>query len=189
MVQCSTKPESKKDLRDSSLRYFGHWITTYDWKDVHKITDCDRKFNKFNEILSHMINYFSPIKPSKVYSSDKPWMMSSLKFHIKKRQKAFNKHGKDSHAYKCWRSEVQYAVKQARKIYSHSVEKRKNTNPTRWWKEIKSIGSLSSQVSWCCQLLSQIIPTCRDLAEYYNDYLVGLTSHSGLTLYRMKTQR
>ena len=37
-VQRSTKPENKKvlkrDLRDSSLRCFGGWITTYGWKDV-----------------------------------------------------------------------------------------------------------------------------------------------------------
>ena len=73
---------------------------------------------------------------------------------------------------------MKYAVKQARKTYySHSVDKLKNTNPNRWWKEIKAIGSLSSQASWHSQLLSETIPTCGHLAEYYNDYLVGLTSH------------
>ena len=91
---------------------------------------------------------------------------------------AFYEYGKNSYAFKYWRNKVQYAVKQARKTYySHSVDKLKNTNPTRWWKEIKSVGSLSSQVSWHSQLLSETIPTCGDLAEYYNDYLVGLTSH------------
>ena len=181
-VQRSTKPENKKvlkrDLRDSSLRSFGRWITTYDWKDVYETAECDRKFNKFNEILSNMINYFCPIKPSKVRSSDKPWMTPSLKFYMKKRQMAFYEYGKNSYAFKYWRNKVQYAVKQARKTYySHSVDKLKNTNSTRWWKEIKSVGSLSSQVSWHSQLLSETIPTCGDLAEYYNDYLVGLTSH------------
>ena len=62
----------KRDLRDSSLR-FGCWITTYNWKDVYEIAECDRKFNKFNEILSNMIHYFFPIKSSKVRSSDKLW--------------------------------------------------------------------------------------------------------------------
>ena len=125
-----------------------------------------------------MINYFCPIKPSKVRSSDKPWMLLSLKFYTKKRQMAFYEYGKNSYPLKYWRNKGEYAVKQARKTYySHSVDKLENTNPTRWWKEIKSIGSLSSQVSWHSQLLSETIPTCGDLAEYYNDYLVGLTSH------------
>ena len=90
---------------------------------------------------------------------------------------AFYEYGKNSYAFKYWRNKVQYAAKQARKAYySHSVNKLKNTNPTRWYKEIKSVGSLSPQVSWHSQLLSETIPTCGDLAEYYNDYLVGLTS-------------
>ena len=97
---------------------------------------------------------------------------------MKKRQMAFYEYGKNSYVFKYWRNKVQYAVKQARKTYySHSVDKLKNTNPTRWWKEIKSVGSLSSQVSCHSQILSETIPTCGDLAEYYNDYLVCLTSH------------
>ena len=35
-------------------------------------------------------------------------------------------------------------------------------------------------MSWHSQLLSETIPTCGDLAEYYNDYLVNLTSHFNL---------
>mgnify|MGYP002803539927 CR=1 FL=1 len=73
---------------------------------------------------------------------------------------------------------MNYVVKQDRKTYySHSVDKLKNTNPTRWWKEIKAIGSVSSQASRHSQLLPEIIPTCSHLAQYYNDYRVGLTSH------------
>ena len=91
---------------------------------------------------------------------------------------AFYEHGKNSHAFKCWRNKVNCAVKQARKTYySHLIDKLKNTNPTGWLKEIKAIGSLSSQASWHSQLLSETIPTCGHLAEYYNDCLVGLTSH------------
>ena len=53
----------------------------------------------------------------------------------------------------------------------------KNANPSRWWKEIKSLGALTSQDSWHHQLLSDDNPTCTDLAESYNNFLVGLTSH------------
>ena len=88
---------------------------------------------------------------------------------------AFYEYGKNSYAFKYWRNKVQL-TKARKAYYSHSVDKLKNTNPTRWWKEIKSVGSLSSQVSWHSQLLSETIPTCGDLAEYYNDNLVGLTS-------------
>ena len=132
-VQLSTKRDNKnilkRDLPDSSLRSFGRWITTYDWKDVYETVDCDRKFNKFNEILSSMVNYFCPVK---VRSSDKPWMTLSLKLYLKKRQMAFHEYGKNSYAYKYWRNKVQYKVKQARKTYyRNSVDKLKNTNPAK----------------------------------------------------------
>ena len=145
----------------------------YDWKDVYETVECDRKFNKFNEILSSMVNYFCPVTLSKVRSSDKPWMTLSLKLYLKKRLMAFNEYGKNSYAYKYWRNKVQYEIKQARKTYYRSsVDKLKNNNPAKWWKEIKS-----SQVNWRSQLLSETTPTCGDIAEYYNEYLVGLTSH------------
>ena len=80
--------------------------------------------------------------------------------------------------YKFWRNKVQRDVKAARrKHYANSVQKLKSANPSRWWKEVKSLGGLSSRESWVHQLLSEVNPTCKDLAESYNGYLVGLTSH------------
>ncbi|CAB3992549.1 Hypothetical predicted protein [Paramuricea clavata] len=53
-----------------------------------------------------------------------------------------------------------------------------NTNPCTWWREIKTLGGLSSQDCWYHQLLSEVNPTCSELAESYNNFLVaGLTSH------------
>jgi hypothetical protein len=89
-------------------------------------------------------------------------------------------YGKISQIYKYWRNKVQQEVKTARKRFYHqSVKKLKNTNPARWWKEIKSVGGLSSQQCWHHQLLSDDNPNCADLAESYNDflYIVGLTAH------------
>ena len=83
-------------------------------------------------------------------------MRSSLKIAIKKRQIAFPKNGKFSQAYKFWRGKVQRDVKTARtKYYSYSVAKLKDTNPSRWWKEIKSLGGLSCRDSWYQELLSE----------------------------------
>ena len=64
-----------------------------------------------------------------------------------------------------------------RKYYTNSVQKLKSTNPSRWWKEVKSLGGVTCQKSWVHQLLSETIPTCEDIAESYNSYLVVLASH------------
>ena len=53
----------------------------------------------------------------------------------------------------------------------------KSTYSSRWWKEVKSLGDLKSNKSWPHQLLSDTNPTFHDLAESYNKFLIGLTSH------------
>ena len=74
---------------------------------------------------------------------------------------------------------MQRDVKLARRkyyYYSNAVEKLKSTNSSRWWKEVKSLGGLKSNESWLHQL-SDVKPTFQDLAESYNQFLIGLTSH------------
>ncbi|CAB3994355.1 RNA-directed DNA polymerase from mobile element jockey-like [Paramuricea clavata] len=169
----------KRDLRDSSIRHFGQTITSTDWTEIFEIPDPNMKYRRFNEVVSAMMDCFFPNKPTSVRESDKPWMTSSLKSSISKRQKSLHKYGRNSQAYRFWRNRVQRDVCSVarRKYYANSVQKLKSANPSRWWKEVKSIGGLSSRKSWVHQLLSEVNPTCEDLAESYNGYLVGLTSH------------
>ena len=128
--------------------------------------------------MSGMIESFFPKRQLRTRKSDKAWVIQSLKLLIKRRQRALHLYGKISQTYKYWRNKVQQEVKTARKRFYHqSVKKLKNTSRTRWWKEIKSLGGLSSQKYWHHQLLSDDNPNCADLAESYNDFLVGLTAH------------
>ncbi|CAB3995721.1 RNA-directed DNA polymerase from mobile element jockey, partial [Paramuricea clavata] len=55
--------------------------------------------------------------------------------------------------------------------------KLKNSNPERWWKEVKAIGGLSSKKSWYSQLFSDDVRNCEDLAKNFNNFLTALTSH------------
>lgn len=105
-------------------------------------------------------------------------MTPSLKVAISKRQKAFCKYGKSSKSYKYWRNKVQHDVKVARsKCYSKSVEKLKNGNSSKWWREVKSLCGFASRSTWSQQLLSDDNPTATHLADSFNDFLVNLTSH------------
>ena len=68
--------------------------------------NCD--LYNHDELISSAVNYFFPIKKTKISKSDKQWMTPSLKVGIFKRQKAFCKYGKTSKAYKFWRNKVQH---------------------------------------------------------------------------------
>ncbi|CAB3993754.1 Hypothetical predicted protein [Paramuricea clavata] len=168
----------KRDLRESSLQPFGRWITSFDWSDIFTRNACEDKYGKFNDIMSDVIDILLPLKRTKVTKCDKPWLTSSIKELIIKRQKALHYYGKNSDAYKLWRNQDQQSIKSARfKYYAQSVEKLKTSNPSRWWKEIKSLGGISSKSCWYNQLLSNDVPNCHDLAEVFNCFLSGLTSH------------
>lgn len=135
-----SKPDNspiwKRDLRDSSIRPFGRCIASFDWSAILDIHECDIKYGKFNDTMSAMIDKFFPLKRTSVRKCDKPWMTSSIKSSIARRQKALHESGKNSNIYKFWRNKVQLSIKTARKkYYTGSVEKLKNSNPTRWWKE------------------------------------------------------
>jgi hypothetical protein len=58
-----------------------------------------------------------------------------------------------------------------------SIEKLKNSNPARWWKEVKAIGGVSSKNFWYSQLFSDDVRNCEELAENFNNFLTALTSH------------
>jgi hypothetical protein len=125
-----------------------------------------------------MIENLFPLKRIKVRKCDKPWMTSSIKSAIGRRQKALHESGKNSDIYKYWRNRVQSCIKVARKIYyMRSIEKLKNSNLARWWKEVKAIGGLSSKKSWYSQLFSDDVRNCEELAENFNNFLTALTSH------------
>ena len=69
----------KRDLRESSLRPFGRWITSFDWSDIFATSLCEDKYEKFNGIMKQMIDIFFPLKLSKLVSCDKPWLTPSLR--------------------------------------------------------------------------------------------------------------
>ena len=71
-----------------------------------------------------MIDILLPLKKTKVTKCDRPWLTSSIKELILKRQKALHYYGKNSDTYKLWRNQIQQSIKSARfKYYARSVEK------------------------------------------------------------------
>jgi hypothetical protein len=99
MENSCNKRVRKRDLRDSSIRHFGQTITSTDWTEIFEIPDPNLKYRRFNEVVSAMMDCFFPNKPTSVRESDKPWMTSSLKSYISKRQKSLHKYGRNSQAY------------------------------------------------------------------------------------------
>ena len=123
-------------MRDSAWRAFGRWITQKDWNPVLTTSSCEDKFQLFIAELKRGVHCYLPQRTVKVHQTDRPWMTNKLKIWIRKRQTAFQRHGKNSSIYKHWRNKIQ-----------------RETNPRKWWKQIKSYGTRHStgvalSISW-----------------------------------------
>ena len=178
-VKPSKRTVIKRDTRNSRILEFGQWITRFSWNEVYSMTSCEDKFACFLRILSDAIDRLLPVTVSHSNNLDKPWLTSKIKTWISKRQRCLQKYGKDSHLFKLWRNKVQYSIKECKKNYYNSkVRNLKETNISRWWKEVKSLSGVScNDDEWFHQLIDESTadPTT-SLCDQINAFFTSLTS-------------
>ena len=97
---------------------------------------------------------------------------------IEKRQAAFIKCGKDSPVYRLWRKRVHDVIKIAKHCYyNNKVDGLAETNPQKWWQEIKSLTGqdTSGKQEWYHQFLSDVITSPAELATQINVFFTSIT--------------
>jgi hypothetical protein len=78
----------------------------------------------------------------KLHPTDKPWMTAEIKDAIKRRQHAWV--NDFPLQYKSYRNKVNSLCKQARRrFYRESISHTRDTNPKKWWDNIKLLSGLS----------------------------------------------
>ncbi|XP_048588886.1 uncharacterized protein LOC125572426 [Nematostella vectensis] len=98
---------------------------------------------------------------------------------ISKRQKCLSLFGKDSQQFRYWRNKVQVHIKDCKqRFYNAKVATLKQSNPGRWWREVKSLSGMSrNDNQWFNQLIDGTnIVTIQQLCENINTFFTGLTS-------------
>ncbi|KAI8493084.1 hypothetical protein Bbelb_290880 [Branchiostoma belcheri] len=70
------------------IRDFGQWMTSYSWQEVYESDTVEENTTAFYSTLHSAIDKFFPQKRAKLHQADKPWITSSLKCLIHKRQLA-----------------------------------------------------------------------------------------------------
>ena len=93
------------------------------------------------------------------------------------RQTAFIRDGKDSVSYKLLRNKVQWEIKSAKyDYYHHKVSDLEQTDPKKWWKQIKQLIGQDTQQEWYHQFLGENCPDTKASANMVNDHFISLTS-------------
>ena len=105
-------------------------------------------------------------------------MSTRLKRLVARRQRALKSCGKGSPEFKSLRAQVKVEVKKCKGVYyNNKVNSLKETNPSRWWSEVKALGGLTSTSEWWHQMINTDVPSSQDLAEGFNRFLFNLTAH------------
>ena len=123
----------KRDLRDSCVCAFGRWITGFNWTCEYRLAFTKDKFELFYSILQDAVERYLPYRKFRICSTDKPWITSSVKTLIARRQRAFIAQGKDTHAFRLLRNKVQREIgKWKSKHFNSKVSSLRDTNVSRW---------------------------------------------------------
>ena len=172
-----TKKVISRDMRDSAWRAFARWITQKDWNPVLTASSCEDKFQLFIRELKKGIDCYLPQRTIKVHQTDRPWMTNKLKIWIRKRQTAFRRYGKDSSIYKHWRNKIQREIKSVKSYYyTHKVAELGQTNPRKWWRQIKILMGQDIQQDWHYQFLDKN-GDVKVLADKINDFFLSITEN------------
>ncbi|KAI8502148.1 hypothetical protein Bbelb_197360 [Branchiostoma belcheri] len=126
----------------SSLRYFGQWITSYQWSEVYKAPTTREKSQAMYSTLQSKINEFFPVKCVRLHHLDKPWMTPAIKSLLNARQQAYASN--DLTTWKKLRNRIQRKIKKAKKVhYDGKIKSLKNEDIAQWHKAIKVMANMS----------------------------------------------
>jgi hypothetical protein len=164
-------------MRDSAWREFGRWITQKDWNPVLNTSSCEDKSQLFIKEIKQGVDCYLPQRTVKVHQTDRPCMTNKLKIWMRKLQTAFQRHGKNSSIYKHWRNKIQREIKADKShYYKRNVAELGQTNPRKWWKQIKSLMGQDFQQEWHYQFLGDN-GNVKILADRVNDFFLGITDN------------
>ena len=155
---------------------------------VKSVESCEEKVTMLETIINIGLDFILPLRKIIVLSNEPPWITSSLKVLIKRRQMALNRG--DTQKFKYLRNQANRARKVCHaKYYEAKVKHLKECKASEWWKEVKKLSGMTPVYSSREQMfrslenvdeLSNV--TSSDLANIINEaFLAPMSNFSSLS--------
>ena len=152
---CHNKVKNKNSIRlvrrypRTACKSFGRWIIKQDWSNSVSAHPCSANglASSFTQKISQAMEIFFPTSVVKSHYSNKPWMTSSIKKLIAKRQKAYN--SGDKNIWLFYRNKVKSTIALAKQnFYSNKIEHDlRNGDCRKWWSVVNTLSGRSSKAS------------------------------------------
>nr|XP_054760324.1 uncharacterized protein LOC129266491 [Lytechinus pictus] len=165
-TRCSHRP-----LRDSSIRSFGRWITSYDFSYLNDIESPDEMVQSLQTLLGQVYRQHFPLVVRRCSPNDKPWITDRLKSLIRKRQRAFEKD--DRSTFRKLRNKIQREIKKRKSLYyQRKIAAMKTSNPGKWHRQLRSLAGLNKQSSF--SFPQKFGTTSSEQAKHINNFFANI---------------
>ena len=131
-----------RDLRPSNRLAMRTYLNEVDVTAlIRAMSTCEEKVSMLQKIIKTGLDFVLPMKPKIVHRTEPPWINSTLKNLIRKRQKALGRG--DRAEFNHLRNLVNRERKRCRaKYYECKVQHLKGCSPAKWWGEIKRLSGM-----------------------------------------------
>ena len=175
---------SFRRINDNAILNFRQNIELLNWDEIYHSANCDDAYILFIEKFSTAYNESFPqiVKKINVRKINKPWITSSIKKSIAKRNKLYKLfHARPTLAneirYKQYKKSLAHIIRYAKKSHYNSLLELHKSNMKESWKVLKEIIGLPTKST-----LSKTFTTDDDaeltdsvnIANSFNDYFVNI---------------
>ena len=150
-------------------------LQAVNWSPMYHLDTCEDQLKEFQRVVTGAMNRCLPMRLVKRHPTDKPWITPEIKDAIKKRQRAWAKG--NNHSYKIHRNRVIKLSKSGcRRFYNDKVNHMRDTNPKKWWDNIKLLSGLFKPATLTNITVNGTILRDTDLANAINESFCNVAS-------------
>ena len=150
-------------------------LQAVNWSPMYHLDTCEDQLKDFQCVVTEAMNHCLPMQLVKRHPTDKPWITPEIKDAIKKSQRAWAKG--NNHSYKIHCSRVIKLSKSRRRHFDNGkVSHMRDTNPKKWWDNIKLLSGLSKPTTLTNITMKGTILRDTDLANAINKSFCNVAS-------------
>lgn len=168
----------KRNIDTATVDAIGAKLAVADWRQMYYMNDVQQQTDYFYSLVLEVVDLIAPVCEYRFKNNDKQWVSPYFKKVVLERDQAYL--CGNSVLYKKLRNKVNHLRANLKKdFYFRHLDSFKVTNPSKWWKTIKSLCGLSSCTPgsvFCNIHYNNEQIDCVLLADVINDFFISCAS-------------
>ena len=132
----------KRAINSVTIDEIGRQLSVVNWTPMYRMNDVQEQTDFFYLTVNGIVDRIAPMREVRYKCNDRPWITPYFTSIVRQRNLA---HKTNNHVlYKKLRNKVHRLARNLKKdFYFNQIESFKISNPSKWWKNIKSISGFN----------------------------------------------